>query len=140
MSDRHRRILSLIGEYQTTQEDLEEFRANRHLLDQIAKLEAEAKAKDEEIALQRKKIMEYKIEEYMSAWSRSTSEGEIDKANLLLSEEGEHCDMGEWTSGNAPIDVKELFALADEFCRYPSRNIDIIKLLRERRQSRPKIS
>jgi hypothetical protein len=82
-------------------------------------------------------MLEYQFEIYMSDYTRSISEKEFDKANELLSEEGEPFDDGEWTSGNALIDVKELYALADEVFQHPSRNIDIIKLLRERRQSQP---
>jgi hypothetical protein len=137
ISNQHKKILRLISEYHATKEDLEDFKSSRPLLDKIGKLEDELKAKDEEISLQRKKMLEYQFEIYMSDYTRSISEKEFDKANELLSEEGEPFDDGEWTSGNALIDVKELYALADEVFQHPSRNIDIIKLLRERRQSQP---
>ncbi len=137
ISNQHKKILKLMSECHTTKEDLEDFRSSRPLLDKIGKLEDELKAKDEEISLQRKKMLEYQLDIYMSDYSRSVSESELDKANELLSEEGEPIDEGEWTSGNAPIDVNELPALADEVCLHPSRNIDIIKLLRDRRLSQP---
>ncbi len=136
ISNQHKKILKLMSEYHTTKEDLEDFKSSRPLLDKIGKLEDELKAKDEEMSLQRKKMLEYRLEIHMSDYSRSVYERELDRANELLSEEGEPLDEGEWTSGNAPTDVNELSALADEICQYPSRNIDIIKLLRDRRQSR----
>lgn len=129
--------MRLISEYHTTREDLEDFKSSRPLLDKIGKLEYELKAKDEEISLQRKKMLEYQLEIYMSEYTRSISEKEFDKANELLLEEGEPFDDGEWTSGSDPIDVNELCALADDVFQHPSRNIDIIKLLRARRQSQP---
>jgi hypothetical protein len=54
----------------------------------------------------------------LSDYSRSISESELDKANELLSEEGEPIDDGNWTSGNAPTDMNELSALADEVCQH----------------------
>jgi hypothetical protein len=137
ISNKHKKILKLMSEYDTTKEDLENFRSSRPLLEKISKLEDELKAKDEEMSLQRKKMLEYRLEIHMSDYSRSISESELYKANELLSEEGEPLDEGEWTSGCATTDVKELSALADEVCQHPSRNIDIIKLLRDRRQSQP---
>ena len=126
-----------MSEYDTTKEDLDDFKSKKPLLDKICKLENELKAKDEEITLQRKKMLEYRLEIHMNDYSRSVSESELDKANELLLEEGEPFDDGDWTSGSDPIDVIELCALADEVFQHPSRNIDIIKLLRDRRQSQP---
>ncbi len=136
ISNQHKKILKLMSEYHTTKEDLEDFRSSRPLLEKIGKLEDELKAKDKEMFLQRKKMLEYQLDIYMSDYPRSVYESELDRANELLSEEDEPLDEGEWTSGWAPTDVNELSALADEVCRYPSHNIDIIKLLRVRRQSR----
>jgi hypothetical protein len=96
------------GEYHTTKEDLEEFKSSRPLLDKIDKLEFEPKDKDEGISLRRKKMLEHQLEIHMSDCSRSVSEKELDKANELLSKEGEPFDDGEWKGENVPIDVKEL--------------------------------
>ena len=125
-SDWHKIIMHVIYEYHTTKEDLEGFKSSRPLIDKINKLELELKAKDEKISLQRQKVLECQLENYMRDYSESILEKEFDKANELLSEEEE-----------SPIDMGELSRLSDEIYHYPSRNIDIIKLLRERQ--RPKL-
>lgn len=68
-------------------------------------------------------MLEYHHEIYMNNYSKSISEKEFDKLHELMSED-------------EYFDIKELSALSDEIYRYPSRNIDIIKLLRQRQQSR----
>lgn len=66
-------------------------------------------------------MLKYQLEIYMNDYSKSISEMEFDKANELLSKEED-----------APLDMEELSRLSDEIYNNPSRNIDIIKLLRER--------
>ena len=122
-SNWHKKILHVIGEYHTTKEDLEDFKSSRPLLDKIYNLEIGLKDKDEEISLQREKMLEYQLEIYMNNYSKSISEMEIDKANELLSKEED-----------TPLDMEELSRLFDEIYKNPSRNIDIIKLFRERQQ------
>jgi hypothetical protein len=62
ISNKHKKFLKLMSEYDTTKEDLEAFKSNRPLLEKIGKLEDELKAKDEEMSLQRKKMLEYRLE------------------------------------------------------------------------------
>ncbi len=113
--------------------DLDEFKSDRPLADKIVKMEDELKSKDEEICLQRKKALGYQLDIYMTDYSKSISEKEFEKANRLLSG-NEYLGMEGLTSEDGPIDMRELSALSDYIYQYPSRNIDIIKLLRQRKK------
>ena len=64
--------------------------------------------------------MNCRLEIHTRDCSRSVLEKELDKANELLSKEGDSL-----------IDMVELSRLSDEIYYNPSRSIDIIKLLRE---------
>lgn len=148
--DQQKRAINEIRNYHTTKEDLEEFKASKPLLSKIDELEDDMLFRDETIYSQRQRMLDYQLEIHMNDYSRSIPEVELDKANellleegeplgksiKLLSEEGEPLNMEEWSSGQLPLDMDELSALSDEIYQHPSRNIDIIKLLRLSRQSR----
>ncbi len=62
---------------------------------------------------------------------------EIDEKNSKLKsektiQEKEIIEVNKKLPSNNPIGIKELSKIADEIFSHPSRNIDIIKLMRER--------
>ncbi len=56
ISGKHKKILQLLYEYETTKEDLEEYKSSRPLLFKIDNLQNILKCKDEEIYFQKKDV------------------------------------------------------------------------------------
>jgi len=106
-------------EYNTTIEDLKKYRLNKPLVDKINILESKLLDKDIENYKLKEELLECQAKFLVLPNSKSISESEFIDANKRLPE-------------NNPMDMKELSKITDEIYYYPGRNVDIIKLMRER--------
>lgn len=52
--------------------------------------------------------------------------------------ESEFTETNKWLPENKPLDIEELSRITDEIYYYLSRNVDIIKMVRERYPRKPK--
>jgi hypothetical protein len=106
-------------EYNTTIEDLKKYRLNKPLVDKINILESKLLDKDIENYKLKEELLECQAKFLNWPNSKSILESEFIDANKRLPE-------------NNPMDMEELAKITDEIYYYPARNVDIIKLMRER--------
>jgi hypothetical protein len=119
ISERQEQIRQIIGEYNTTKNDLEEFRRNRPLRESVNRLTNTLIDKENEISLLEKELDRCKAELDLEENSRFVSETEFDEANKKL-------------PIDRPLEMEELVKITDEIFYNPSRNVDIIRLMRKR--------
>jgi chromosome segregation ATPase len=119
ISERQGQIRQIIDEYDTTKNDLEEYRRNRPLRESVNKLRNTVYDKESEILLLEKDLRMCKLELHLEKNSRAVSETELDEANKKL-------------PIDRPLEVEELVKITDEIFYNPSRNVDIIRLMRKR--------
>lgn len=118
-SERQEKIRQIIDEYNTTKNDLDEYRRNRPLRESVNKLRNTLIDKESEILLLEKDLRMCKLELHLEKNSRAVSETELDEANKKL-------------PIDRPLEVEELVKITDEIFYNPSRNVDIIRLMRKR--------
>jgi DNA repair ATPase RecN len=106
-------------EYNTTIEDLKKYRLNKPLVDKINILESKLLDKDIENYKLNEELLECQAKFLNWPNSKSILESEFIDANKRLPE-------------NKPMDMEELSKITDEIYYHPGRNVDIIKLMRER--------
>jgi hypothetical protein len=116
---KERQIKQKTEEYHTTIEDLNEYRLNRPLEDKIHVLESKLFDKEMEIDKLKEELLECQAKVLVLPNSKSILESEFIAANKRL-------------PGNNQLDMEELSKITDEIYYYPGRNVDIIKLMRER--------
>jgi hypothetical protein len=98
---------------------LEEFRRNRPLRESVNRLTNTLIDKENEISLLEKELDRCKAELDLEENSRLVSETEFDEANKKL-------------PIDRPLEMEELVKITDEIFYNPSRNVDIIRLMRKR--------
>ena len=125
IAERQRQIIQQIEEYNITVDDLEEYRQSRPLVDKINRLESRLFDKEIEIESLKEDLLDYKAKILTLKSSKSVLESEFIDANKWLPEKN-------------PLDIGELSRITDEIYYYPSRNVDIIKMMRERYSRKPK--
>ncbi|MEJ7640632.1 MAG: hypothetical protein WKF36_00390 [Candidatus Nitrosocosmicus sp.] len=118
------RIRQKAEEYGLTIEDLKEYRSNLPLVDKIEELKNHSRDYINKIYLLQKEVNGYRINQEIESYSRSVLEKEFDEANKKLPE-------------GRPLDIKELVRITDEIYFHPSRNVQIIKLVRQRFANSP---
>ena len=106
-------------EYNTITEDIKKYRLNKPLVDKINILESKLLDKDIENYKLNEELLECQAKFLVWPNSKSISESEFIDANKRLPESN-------------PMDMEELSKITDEIYYYPGRNVDIIKLMRER--------
>ena len=106
-------------EYNTTIEDIKKYRLNKPLVDKINILESKLLDKNIENDKLKEELLECQAKFLDWPNSKSISESEFIAANKRLPE-------------NNPMDMEELSKITDEIYYFPGRNVDIIKLMRER--------
>ena len=106
-------------EYNTIIEDIKKYRLNKSLVDKITILESKLLDKDIENYKLNEELLECQAKFLNWPNSKSILESEFIDANKRLPE-------------NNPMDMEELAKITDEIYYYPARNVDIIKLMRER--------
>lgn len=106
-------------EYNTIIEDIKKYRLNKPLVNKINILESKLLDKDIENDKLKEELLECQAKFLVWPNSKSISESEFIAANKRLPE-------------NNPMDMEELSKITDEIYYYPGRNVDIIKLMRER--------
>ncbi len=121
---KQRQIKQKIEEYNITIYDLEQYRLSRPIVDKTDILDYRIFEKDKEIKSLRRELLEYNAEILASHNSKSILESEFINANKKL-------------PTNNPPDMKELSKITDEIYYYPGRNVDIIKMMRERYPNKP---
>ncbi|HEY0579515.1 MAG TPA: hypothetical protein VGC75_02300, partial [Candidatus Nitrosocosmicus sp.] len=122
---KQRQIKQLIEEYGLTIQDLKDFRLNRPLIDKNQELERAIKILEKDKSMLIKDLMDMENENTALRLKKTVQEKEIIEVNKKL-------------PSNSSIGIKELSKIADEFFSYPSRNVDIIKVMRERYLRKPK--
>ncbi len=108
-----------IEEYDVTITDLEEYKLSRPSVDKINILESELFDKVIENESLKDELLKYKIKIMLSNNSKSVSEIEFIDAN-------------KWLPEKDPLNIEELSKITEEIYYYPGRNVDIIKMMRER--------
>lgn len=116
---KQKQIKQKTEEYNTTIEDLKEYRLNKPLVDKINRLESKLFEKEIENEKLKGELLESQARVLTLPNSKSILESEFIDANKRLPE-------------NNPLDMGELSKITDEIYYYPGRNIDIIKIMRER--------
>ncbi len=116
---KQRQIKQIIEEYDLTIQDLKDYRLNRPLIDKIQKLEYMLQNKEKEKSWLIKDLIDAENENSDLRLKKTVQEKELIEANKKL-------------PSNNPIGIKELSKITDEFFSHPSKNVDIIKLMRER--------
>ena len=106
-------------EYNTITEDIKKYRLNKPLVDKINILESKLLDKNIENDKLKEELLECQAKFLDWPNSKSISESEFIAANKRLPE-------------NNPMDMEELSKITDEIYYFPGRNVDIIKLMRER--------
>jgi hypothetical protein len=106
-------------EYNTIIEDIKKYRLNKSLVDKITILESKLLDKDIENYKLNEELLECQAKFLNWPNSKSILESEFIDANKRLPE-------------NNPMDMEELSKITDEIYYHPGRNVDIIKLMRER--------
>lgn len=119
IAEKEERIRQKAEEYGLTIEDLKEYRSNLPLVDKIKKLENHIRDSNNRIYQLQKEVNGYRLDQEFESYSRSVSENEFDEANKKLPE-------------GRPLDIKELARITDEIYFHPARNIQIIRLMRQR--------
>jgi hypothetical protein len=125
ISEKQDRIRKIIDEYGITKNDLEEYRRNRPLRESEKKLEHTVEEKAAAIAVLKIELIRCESKLYLEENPRAVSEIEFDEANKRL-------------PIDRPLEMKELVEITDEIFYNPSRNVDIIKLMRKRFGINPK--
>jgi hypothetical protein len=119
IADKQEDLRMVVERYGTTVDDLEDFRLNRPLRVKIVALENSLQSHRVEIDRLEKEAQSYKIlQEIEKNNSRSVLEKEFEEANKKLPED-------------EPLDILELARLTDEVYFNPSRNVEIINLMRQ---------
>jgi predicted RNase H-like nuclease (RuvC/YqgF family) len=118
-SERQEKIRQIIDEYNTTKNDLEEYRRNRPLRESVKTLTQIVEDKETEISMLEKELVGCKADLYLEKNSMGVSETEFEEVNKKL-------------PIDRPLEMEELVAITDEIYYYPSRNVDIIRLMRKR--------
>jgi hypothetical protein len=116
---KEREIEQKFEEYDITTTDLDEYRLNRPIVDKINILESELFDKEIETESLKGELLKYKIKIMLSNNSKSVSEIEFIDAN-------------NWLPEKDPLNIEELSKITEEIYYYPGRNVDIIKMMRER--------
>jgi hypothetical protein len=116
---KQRQIKQLIEEYGLTIQDLKDFRLNIPLIDKNQELERAIKILEKDKSMLIKDLMDMENENTALRLKKTVQEKEIIEVNKKL-------------PSTNPIGIKELSKIADEIFSYPSRNVDIIKVMRER--------
>jgi hypothetical protein len=98
---------------------LEAYRRNRPLRESVNRLTNTVYDKENEIFLLEKDLNRCKSELDLEKNSRLVPETEFDEANKKL-------------PFDRPLEMKELVKITDEIFYNPSRNVDIIRLMRKR--------
>ena len=114
----------MIKEYETTIDELKEFRAKRHLLYKINDLQQMLNNKINTLSLTTKELSDIAKENYHLKAILAKDDikpYEFIEANKKLLAFGD----------NKPLDKKELAAIIYEIYHYPSDHIDIIKTMRQ---------
>jgi chromosome segregation ATPase len=119
ISETQEKIRQIIDEYNTTKNDLEEYRRNRPLRESVNRLTNTLIDKENEIFLLEKDLVSCKAELDLEKNSRLVRETEFDEANKKL-------PIG------CPLEMEELVKITEEILYNPSRNVDIIKFMRKR--------
>jgi chromosome segregation ATPase len=118
-SERQEKIRQIMLEYNTTKNDLEEYRRNRPLRESVNRLTNTVIDKENEIFLLEKELVRCKAELDLEKNSRLVSETELDEANKKL-------------PIDRPLEMEELVKITDEIFYNPSRNVDVITYMRKR--------
>jgi hypothetical protein len=119
ISIKQRQIKQLIEEYGLTIQDLNDYRLNRPLIDKIQELERILKKVENDKSMLMEELFEIDEENSELKPEKTIQEKEVIEVNKKL-------------PSTNPIGIKELSKIADEIFSHPSRNIDVIKLMRER--------
>ena len=114
-----------IREHKITIDDLNEYRLKRPILAKINALEFRLSKKEEENKSLKEEILNYKAKILALNSSKSVLESEFINVNKKL-------------PANNPLDITELSKITDEIFYHPNRNVEIIKLMRERYPKKPK--
>jgi hypothetical protein len=115
---KEKQIKQKTEEYNTTIEDLKEYRLNRPLVDKINTLESKLFYKAIEIDKLNEELLDCQAKFLTLPNSKSILESEFIDANKTLSE-------------NNPLEMDELSKITDEIYYYPGSNVNIIKMMRE---------
>jgi hypothetical protein len=119
ISERQEKIRQIVDEYNTTKNDLEEYRRNRPLRESVKRLTNTLSDKENEIILLEKDLRRCRLDLELEKNSMLVSETEFDEANKKL-------------PPDRPLDVGELVKITEEIFYNPSRHVDIIRLMRKR--------
>lgn len=120
ISERQEKIRQTFDEYNISLIDLEEYRANRPLRESIKKFKQIVVDKENEISFLQKELRKCKLDLHLEKNSRSVVETEFDEVNKKL-------------PTDHPLNMEELVTITDEIFYHPSRNAEIIKVMRRRR-------
>ena len=115
---KERQIKQKTEEYNITIDTLKEYRLNKPLVDKINILESKLFDRDIENDELKEELSERESKVLSHPNSKSIPESEFIDANKRLPE-------------NNPLDMEELSKITDEIYNYPSRNVNIIKMMRE---------
>ena len=119
----------MIKEYETTIDELKEYRAKKHLLPKINDLQQMLNNKINTLSLTTKELSELAIENYhLNAI--------LAKDDILPFEFTEANKKLAYSGDNKPLDKKEIAAIVHELYHYPSDHIDIIKTMRHWKKQR----
>jgi chromosome segregation ATPase len=116
---KQRQIKQIIKEYGLTIQDLKDLRLNRPLIDKIQELERTLKNVENDKSRLMQELFE--IDEKNS---KLKPEKTIQKKEII--------EVNKKLPSTNPIGIKELSKIADEIFSHPGRNMDVIKLMRER--------
>jgi flagellar biosynthesis chaperone FliJ len=119
ISETQEKLRQIIDEYNTTKNDLEEYRRNRPLRESVNRLTNTLIDKENEIFLLEKDLVSCRAELDLEKNSRLVRETEFDEANKKL-------------PIDCPLEMEELVKITDEIFYNPNRNVDIIKFMRKR--------
>jgi hypothetical protein len=121
---KQRQIKQLIEEHNLTIQDLKDYRLNSPLIDKNQELARALKNLEKDKSMLIKDLIDMENDNTALRLKKTGREEEIIEVNKKL-------------PSNSPIGIKELSKITDEIFSYPSRNVDIIKLMRERSLREP---
>lgn len=116
LKDLERQIKRKIWEYAITVDDLEAYKRERPLNEEIKKLRRKLNAKAKEIFSLRKDISKYKVKVLENDYTTSVPEGELIELNRYLSPEKQ-------------IGINKLFEIYEDLYHHPSKYSVIIELM-----------
>ncbi len=116
---KERQINQKTEEFNITIDTLKEYRLNKPLVDKINILESKLLYK------------EIENDESKEEWLECQAKGLV-LPNSKPIPETEFIDVNKRLPENNQLDMEELSKITDEIYYYPSRNVDIIKVMRER--------